>query len=48
MGRRTANAWPVDTSHMNPLAKAEQATLEARGVVNVVFNFHPVTTAGKC
>lgn len=28
-GRRTAKAWPVDTSHTNPLAEAEADTLKA-------------------
>ncbi len=46
-GWRTAKAWPVDTSHMNPLAEAEQATLEAHGAVDVVFNFNPSITAGN-
>lgn len=32
---------------MNPLAEAEQATLNAHGAVDVVFNFNPSTTAGN-
>ena len=44
-GRRTATAWPVDTSHMNPLAEAEADTLKAHGAADVVFHFSPSTTA---
>lgn len=43
-GRRTAKAWPVDTSHMNPLAEAEEAALKAHGTVDV-FDFNPSTLA---
>lgn len=45
-GRRTAKAWSVDTSHLNSLAAAEQATEEAHGDVDG-FNFNPSTTAGS-
>lgn len=45
-GQRTAKAWLVDTSHMNPRAEDEEATLEA-GAVDVVFTFNPSTTAMK-